>query len=220
VATANFYNFMDGINGIAGITGIIGFALLAIYLHLNQGLAPLGIVAISISLACLGFIPLNLPKARVFMGDVGSILLGGAYGCLVYLASKSPLDFICMVSFLFPFYADELTTMMVRLREGEKLTQAHRRHLYQLLANEQSIPHWKVTLGYALLQLAVGLSVLLVKSRGIVVVLSLLLFYYVLFSITTYCYRKGNYLRHLFNESNGARRGQVDSADTYGDIKQ
>jgi len=191
VGTANLYNFMDGIDGIAGVTGIIGFGLLSVYLYSTLGLISYTIVAMSISLACLGFLPLNMPQAGVFMGDIGSILLGSAFGCLVYLNSWNLLDFVCMNSFLFPFYADGLTTMVVRLRDGEKLSQAHRRHLYQLLANEQSIPHWKVTLGYSFMQLAVGLSVLLVKSCGIIIVIALLCFYFMLFLITTYCYRKG-----------------------------
>jgi len=199
VGTANFYNFMDGINGIAGITGFIGFALLAAYIYLNYGPTSLGIVAISISLACLGFLPLNMPKARVFMGDIGSLHLGSAFGCLIYLSSETFLDFVCMTSFLFPFYADELTTMAVRLRDGEKLTQPHRRHLYQLLVNEQSIPHWQVTLVYAFLQLVVALSILLVKVRGIITILAILCFYYTLFSITTYYYRKGDHLKRLFD---------------------
>jgi Fuc2NAc and GlcNAc transferase len=94
------------------------------------------------------------------MGDVGSVLLGGAFGCLVYLASDSFLDFACLAAFLLPFYVDELTTMTVRLRDGERLTQPHRRHLYQLLANEKGWPHWQVSLGFGVLQLLVGLSTL------------------------------------------------------------
>ena len=77
----------------------------------------------------------------------------------------------------FPFYAGELTTMVVRLRDGEKLFNPHRRHLYQLLANELKIAHWKVSLGYGILQLVVGLSVLTLRAFGIWVVLCLLAAY-------------------------------------------
>jgi Fuc2NAc and GlcNAc transferase len=77
-------------------------------------------------------------------------------------------------SFLFPFYADELNTMLVRIRNGEKLLRPHRRHIYQLLANEKGIPHWKVSVGYGLLQAAVGLSVLWVKPLGLTPVIVLL----------------------------------------------
>ena len=95
-----------------------------------------------------------------------------------------------MVSFLFPFYADELTTMVVRLRNKEKLFQAHRRHLYQLLANEKGFAHWKVSVGYGLLQLFVGLTILGAKSWGLLPVLTLLFLYFSLFSIASYFVRK------------------------------
>ncbi|MBW1792430.1 MAG: UDP-N-acetylmuramyl pentapeptide phosphotransferase, partial [Deltaproteobacteria bacterium] len=99
-------------------------------------------MAICILLACLGFLPFNMPTAKVFMGDVGSILLGFVFAGMVVYLSKNFMDFICLVAFLFPFYVDELTTMFVRVRDGEKLSKPHRRHLYQLLANEYQIPHW------------------------------------------------------------------------------
>ena len=80
IGTANFYNFMDGINGMGGLSGAIGFGLLGAY---TLYYAPvygyresLSLLAICISLACLGYLPFNMPRAKVFMGDVGSILLG------------------------------------------------------------------------------------------------------------------------------------------------
>ena len=89
VGTANYYNFMDGINGIAGITGLLGFALMAAYVNLIEGSVVVTGVAVCLSLACLGFLPLNMPKARVFMGDIGSILLGSAFAGLIWLAAES-----------------------------------------------------------------------------------------------------------------------------------
>lgn len=189
VGTANFYNFMDGINGMAGITGVIGFALLAKYVDMANGQKLLSTIAISISFACLGFLPFNIPKAKVFISDIGSILLGGVFGCLVYLASATFLDFVCMASFLLPFYADELTTMVIRLKDGEKLTQPHRRHIYQLLANEKGIPHWQISLGYGFFQFVVGLSILFLKPYGIIAVLLTLGFYFAIFLLS------GNYLQ-------------------------
>jgi Fuc2NAc and GlcNAc transferase len=167
VGTANYYNFMDGINGIAGITGVVGFGLLG-WFAVVEGADP-RIITLSacMSLACLGFLPFNMPKARVFMGDVGSILLGFVFAAMVVWLSRSLLDFICLSAFLFPFYADELTTMAVRIRDGENLLRAHRKHLYQLLANEKGISHWKISMSYSLLQLSVGCIILLLKSYGI-----------------------------------------------------
>ena len=174
VGTAIYYNFMDGINGIAGITGLLGFALLAAYVNLIEGSAAVTGLAVCMSIACLGFLPLNMPKARVFMGDIGSILLGSAFAGLIWLAAESVLDFVCMASFLFPFYVDELTTVMVRLKDGETLTKPHRRHYYQLLANEKGVAHWKVSVGYGVFQMAVGVSVLMVRQYGLLAVLVVL----------------------------------------------
>jgi Fuc2NAc and GlcNAc transferase len=138
----------------------------------------------------VGFLPFNVPKARVFMGDVGSILLGFVFSGMVVYLSDDVLDFICLMSFIFPFYADELTTMMVRLKNGENLTKAHRRHFYQLLANECKIPHWKVSLGYGLFQFLIAISILLVKNMGLIMVVSALVFYGCFFTICSFIFRK------------------------------
>lgn len=166
VGTANFYNFMDGINGIAGISGAVGFALISLFVHI-RGLDPaLAIFAASIAAACLGFLPLNIPQARIFMGDIGSILLGFSFAALCVLLSRTMLDFIVLCGFLSTFYADALTTLYIRKRNGERLQQAHRSHIYQLLANQLRIPHWKVSLVYGLIQGAVGLILLALQPSG------------------------------------------------------
>ncbi len=189
VGTANFYNFMDGINGIAGITGVVAFGLLALFAFLSKADASFVTLAICISLSCLGFLPFNMPEAKVFMGDVGSILLGFVFAGMVIWLSKNLLDFICLSAFLFPFYADELTTMYLRLRDRENLAHPHRRHLYQVLANECGIPHWKVSIGYGLLQLFTGISVLLVRPFGSTMILSLLMVFFAGFVLLTICLR-------------------------------
>lgn len=172
VGTANFYNFMDGIDGIAGITGIIGFGFVALYAF-QGGEDTLAILALCTACACLGFLPFNLPKARVFMGDVGSVLLGFVFAQMVLLLAKTPLDFVCLASGILPFYADEITTMAVRLKEGENLDQPHRRHLYQVLANERGIAHWKISAGYGGLQLVLCSGILLLRPFGVMKVLVL-----------------------------------------------
>jgi UDP-N-acetylmuramyl pentapeptide phosphotransferase/UDP-N-acetylglucosamine-1-phosphate transferase len=174
VATANWYNFMDGINGIAGITGIVGFGLLALFGFINNVDGFFTMLSICLALSCIGFLPFNLPKARVFMGDVGSILLGFVFAAIVIIASKTFLDFICLAGCLFPFYADELVTMAVRLKDGENLLNPHRRHLYQVLANEMGIAHWEVSLGYGVFQFFVGLSLFSASLLGIFLVIIIL----------------------------------------------
>jgi len=166
VGTANYYNFMDGINGIAGITGVVVFGLIVSFGVLSGANEPFLGLAGCMGFACLGFLPFNMPKAQVFMGDVGSVLLGFVYAALVVGLSHSLHNFMVLCAFLFPFYADELTTEYVRLRDGENLLNPHRRHIYQLLANEMGVAHWKVSLGYGVLQTLVGIGALVVQGYG------------------------------------------------------
>ena len=155
VGTTNITNFMDGINGLAAVTGIIAFAGLAVFGILTQAAPTLVVANLAMLAACAGFLPFNFPRARVFMGDTGSLLLGFLLGGQIIWLSRTPADFLGLISLLFPFYADGLTTLFLRWRAGEPLTEAHRRHLYQVLCNELAQPHGPVTLGYAGVQLAV-----------------------------------------------------------------
>lgn len=177
VGTANFFNFMDGIDGIAGLAGLVAFGLLGLFAYGRSPTGPEGVVAFGLAAACVGFLPCNLPRAKVFMGDVGSILLGYVFAWGVVRLSRGPVEFLCLCTFLGTFYADELTTMFVRLLDGENLLHAHRRHLYQLLANEKGIAHWKVSLGFALAQLAAGLCVWKLSRLGVGPVLGMLMLF-------------------------------------------
>lgn len=166
LGTTNVYNFMDGINGLAAVTGIIAFAGLAVFGLLN-GADPVLVTAhFAMLAACAGFLPFNLPKARIFMGDTGSLLLGFLLAGQILQLSRTPADFLCLISLLFPFYADGLTTIFLRWRAGEPLTQAHRRHLYQVLCNELAQSHGRVTFGYAAVQLVVLCPMLLFYRMG------------------------------------------------------
>ena len=190
VGTVNFYNFMDGINGIATITSIVGFGFLAFYSFLSEGCNSFAMLSACICFSCLGFLPFNIPRANVFMGDVGSIFLGFAFAGMVVWLSKSLLDFICLSALLFPFYADELTTIFVRMKDGENLLHAHRRHLYQLLANEKGVSQWKVSVGYGIVQLVVGVTVLMLKPFGSIMILCILMTYFAGFTMVSFFIRK------------------------------
>lgn len=194
IGTSNFYNFMDGINGIAGLSGMIAFGLLGIY---TLYLAPAGTypaamprLSICIALACLGYLPFNMPRARVFMGDVGSVLLGFVFAALVVILARNYHEMVCFAGLLFPFYADELTTMAIRLRDHENLFRPHRRHLYQLLANEAGMAHWKVTLLYAAGQLTVGAGILWANIRSLWAVVAFLSVSFIIFTIISLLVRK------------------------------
>ena len=186
VATANYYNFMDGINGLAAVSGVVGFGLLSFYGFYTAANEFLVTLNISMALCCLAYLPFNIPEAKVFMGDIGSILLGFVFAAMVIWLSKSFLDFICLASFLFPFYADEITTELTRFKDGEKIWTKHRRHLYQILANEYNISHWKIALGYGAAQFFVGISLILIAKIGLIAVFSIIaLFFSIFFVLST-----------------------------------
>jgi Fuc2NAc and GlcNAc transferase len=171
VGTANLFNFMDGINGIAGITAAVGFGLLwfdnsIVEKKVVGETAPIAILAACIAISCLGFLPLNVPKARAFLGDVGSITLGFLFGGLSVYLAKSPFDLLCLLGFLIPFYMDEAISVIKRIRKGQSLLIPHREHLYQFLANEMHIPHWKISLSYGSAQIVLGAAVILLKPNG------------------------------------------------------
>lgn len=190
VGTANFFNFMDGIDGIAGITGFLAFLLMAFYAR-TRGLDPAyALLSLVIVFSCLGFLCFNVPKARVFLGDVGSILLGFLFACLVIVLSENIIHFLVMAGFLAPFYMDELFTMVVRIRHKDSLIKPHRKHVYQVLANEAGMNHFQISLGYGLMQLAIGISAISVQSKGVVFLLGAYLFYGLIFGVFSFCVRR------------------------------
>lgn len=130
---ANLYNFMDGADGLAGGMAVIGFAALALAAH-AAGHAPLALASLAIASAAAGFLVHNLPPARVFLGDCGSVPLGflagslGAYGVAV-AAWPAWLPLLVFS----PFIVDATVTLGRRLARREPVWKAHRSHCYQRL---------------------------------------------------------------------------------------
>jgi len=165
--TANFFNFMDGINGIAGISAAVGFGLMAIYGVLKSAPAPFILLDLCMVGACVGFLPFNLPRAKVFMGDTGSVFLGFLFGAIAWQSNATFLGVASCAAFFFLIYADAATTFGIRIAEGDQIMVAHRRHLYQVLVNELELPHWKVSLGYGIAQVLIGVVVILLQNIGL-----------------------------------------------------
>jgi phospho-N-acetylmuramoyl-pentapeptide-transferase len=81
---SNAYNLTDGLDGLAASTGVPAFAACAI-LSLTLGEIELAVISASVAGALLGFLKFNKPKAEVFMGDTGSLAIGGLLGSLAVL---------------------------------------------------------------------------------------------------------------------------------------
>jgi len=145
VASINIVNFIDGIDGMIACQGIVyGLFIFSLMPFASFG-SSYGLI---LSGACLGFLIWNWPPAKMFMGDVGSGPLGLFFvvgGALALQGTKSVLVFLP----LFPIFLDALLTIVVRFRRGEDLTDPHRSHLYQRLANGGA-GHARVTLAYGL----------------------------------------------------------------------
>ena len=124
VFITNAINFIDGINGLASGVMAISALLLA-----STGFMPVAFVLLAVCL--LSFLPYNFPKARIFMGDVGSqpIGLAIAWGGMTGFGTGSGLLVIALLSGVL---WDVTFTLARRARAGDRLAQAHRGHLYQL----------------------------------------------------------------------------------------
>lgn len=144
-AIVNSFNFMDGINGISGGQISVWSAFAAPRLE-SVGLAGGAALAHSMLGAAVGFLPWNLPHARVFLGDVGSYLFGaGIAFSTLECWSKSKYEAIQLLAPYSVYLADTGWTILGRAVRGEPLAQAHREHVYQQLVDLPTIQHWHVS---------------------------------------------------------------------------
>ena len=158
VGLVNTYNFMDGIDGLAaGQAAIAGLSWL--FVLYGSFVNSLTILACLIVGASLGFLMHNLPPARIFMGDVGSTLLGFTFAALPILVGQSTTDsrlWLFGVLCIAPFAFDGAFTIVRRAVGRENVLQAHRSHLYQRLV-KVGYSHGKVSLIYGSLAFISGL---------------------------------------------------------------
>jgi len=161
----NAFNFMDGIDGIATLTAIVSAATYALA-GVISGDATLALVGTVTAGASLGFLPWNFPKARIFMGDAGSLPLGLllAY-CAVLAHVSGALPFPASVLLLGPFVFDSSFTLLRRAARGERVWQAHREHIYQRLSRIWD-SHPKVSLLYAGFSIVTGALALAYRHLG------------------------------------------------------
>ncbi len=148
----NLYNFMDGSNGMAGFQGVFAGLLLAVFFQNGEQYA-MALLALSVAAACAGFLPLNFPQARVFMGDVASVPLGFIFASLtVFGVMTGSLNLPVAILIMSVFIVDATFTLIRRLLRGEKVYEAHRSHAYQY-ASRQYGSHLSVTLSVLLIKL-------------------------------------------------------------------
>lgn len=163
----NLYNFLDGIDGYA--------ASEAIFLAVAGFLLFGGEHFLFLALAAAGFLVWNWQRAKIFMGDVGSTLLGYnvAVFTLYYANEKSENLWIWILLFGV-FWFDATLTLLRRVKNGEKLSQAHRKHAYQRLT-QSGWSHQKVVLFSILLNIILFAFVSFISNIFLSLAIALLL---------------------------------------------
>jgi UDP-GlcNAc:undecaprenyl-phosphate GlcNAc-1-phosphate transferase len=148
--TTNAMNFIDGMNGLASGVSLIACLFLAFIAEQHGGwfaYAAAGLLACGLA----GFLPFNFPRARIFMGDVGSQFCGFVLAMLAIVASRFDgvaLSFLLMPMLLSGVLYDVAFTLARRSWQGEAVARPHRGHLYQAAQRSGMSPvavtliHW------------------------------------------------------------------------------
>lgn len=166
VGLTNAYNFMDGIDGIAGVqalTAAFGWTLTGRLLGI-EFFEFYGLVMIS---SITAFLIYNWQPAKIFMGDVGSSFLGYTFAVFPLLTPSEQIPHpygsylpLLAVLFVWLFLFDTLQTLFRRFFKGEKLWEAHRQHIYQMLIIEGQT-HSFVSVFYGILSAVIGSTAIL-----------------------------------------------------------
>ena len=179
----NAYNFMDGINGITGGYSLIVLLALA-FVNMQMVHFVEGYLIYTMLCAVLVFNFFNFrKKAKCFAGDVGSVSIAFVVLFLIGKLIIRTGDFSWIV-LLAVYGVDSVLTIIHRLMLHENIGLPHRKHLYQLMANELKIPHVVVSLIYMMSQAVIIVGYLLIPGNGycylmgVIIVLSVV---YVLF---------------------------------------
>lgn len=165
VGILNAYNFMDGINGISGLYSVVLLgSLWFVNEYLVEFVTPDFIIYPII--AAVVFLYFNFRKrAKCFLGDVGS--MGIAFWILALLGlliiKTGELKYLL---FLAVYGIDVIATIEERLRKKENILKPHRKHLYQLAANENKVDHRLISFGYAFLQVLICIFVIKEERLG------------------------------------------------------
>lgn len=198
VGATNVINFMDGINGITAGYALAVLVTLAL-VNMNGVFVEQSLI-ISTILASLVFCFFNFRprgKARCFAGDVGSI--GIAFIMLFLLGNViiKTTDITWLI-FLLVYGVDGCLTIAHRIMLHENLGEAHRKHAYQIMANELKIGHVKVTSLYMVMQLLISLGFIYLCPNTVLAHWLYLVITLVVLTITYILFMKKYY--HLHEE--------------------
>lgn len=164
VGLTNVYNFMDGIDGIAASYTAVIAGVMGIWFVTDQNSA-LALFCYVIMAAALGFLIWNWMPARIFMGDVGSVTLGGVFAVLAIIGHNShDVPITAYMTLLGVFLFDTVVTILRRLFQGKAIWQPHREHFYQR-AVAMGFSHAQVTVAVVIITLILAALASLEKFR-------------------------------------------------------
>ncbi|MGN7613404.1 MraY family glycosyltransferase [Magnetococcales bacterium HHB-1] len=186
----NLYNFMDGMDGFAGGMALFSFTTLALLAGLQHDQTFMALALITAS-ASAGFLWVNFPPAKIFMGDMGSVPMGLlAVFFSLWGVERGLFTLITPLILFSPFWVDATTTLIRRMIKREKFWQPHRSHYYQWLV-QQGWGHRKTVLAEFLVMTVASVTALLlyfIQTSWFISLVSLvwILFYVLLLWIRHY----------------------------------
>ena len=167
IGIINAYNFMDGINGITAYYSLSVLSLLYMVNKTVQFVEPVFILYVAVAVLVFAFFNFR-QKAKCFAGDVGSVSMAFILIFLIGLLIMKTGNLIYLL-FLLIYGLDAIWTILRRLSKKENIFQAHRTHLYQLMANEMGMNRLWISFSYGFLQLLVGGAVLFISQQTVLI---------------------------------------------------
>jgi len=134
VGCTNAVNFMDGSDALVGSVMLVASLALAL-ISASEGAWFVYASALFLAAGFAGFLPFNLPRARIFMGDVGAQFAGFVMAVLAVAAARfdaTQISFLIVPLLLFSLLFDAAVTLARRALAGERVSSPHRSHLYQM----------------------------------------------------------------------------------------
>jgi len=170
VGITNVFNFMDGLDSLAAGTGLVTAAVIVL-------VAPAGgatqFAALALVAGLAGFLPFNLPPARIFLGDAGSQFCGfllGVFGLRLALDPAVARGLWLLPMLLFGMLFDGVLTLVRRAWVGAPIASAHQEHIYQRMR----LPAWRISLTHVGFAALGGVAWSLFPRVGLAVTLLML----------------------------------------------
>ena len=155
-AYVNAANFMDGINGISGLHGVL-VGVFYSTAGILVGQFWLTVAGLVVAAAFAGFLPWNLGRGFVFLGDVGSYLLGASIAGMAVAGLLAGVYLEYLFSPVLIYLADTFITFLRRVRAGKRWYASHREHVYQRLT-DVGLTHLQAALVVTVCSALVGIA--------------------------------------------------------------